>query len=34
MTEKLIIWVGIKLGGLENFSKINKRGGRLFGTRE
>ena len=21
-------------GGLENFSKINKRGGRLFGTRE
>ena len=35
MTEKLIIGgVGIKLGGLENFSKINKRGGRLFGTRE
>ena len=23
-----------KSGGLENFSKINKRGGRLFGTRE
>ena len=26
--------VGIRAGGLENFSKINKRGGRLFGTRE
>ena len=26
--------VGIRVGGLENFSKINKRGGRLFGTRE
>ena len=25
---------GIRAGGLENFSKINKRGGRLFGTRE
>ena len=26
--------VGIRAGGLENFSKINKRGERLFGTRE
>ena len=26
--------VGIREGGLENFSQINKRGGRLFGTRE
>ena len=27
--------VGIRAGGLEKFSKINKRGGgRLFGTRE
>ena len=26
--------VGITAGGLENFSKINMRGGRLFGTRE
>ena len=25
---------GIRAGGLENFSKINKRGERLFGTRE
>ena len=24
---------GIRAGGLQNFSKINKRGGRLFGTR-
>ena len=26
--------VGKRAGGLENLSKINKRGGRLFGTRE
>ena len=26
--------VGIRAGGLENFSKINKPGGRLFGARE
>ena len=26
--------VGIRAGELENFSKINKRGGRLFGTRD
>ena len=26
--------VGIRAGGLEYFSKMNKRGGRLFGTRE
>ena len=26
--------VGIRAGRLENFSKINRRGGRLFGTRE
>ena len=26
--------VGMRAGGLENFSKINKRGGRLFSTRE
>ena len=24
----------MRSGGLENFSKINKRGGQLFGTRE
>ena len=35
--QKLIkggVGVGIRAGGLENFSKINKGGGRLFGTRE
>lgn len=26
--------VGIEVGGLENFLKINKLGGQLFGTRE
>ena len=26
--------VGIRVGGLENFSKIYKQGGRLFGTQE
>ena len=34
--QKLIKGGGVRIraGGLENFSKIKKRGGRLFGTRE
>ena len=34
--QKLIKWGGgwSKNGGLENFSKLNKQGGRLFGTRK